>query len=160
MKWSEVLADPTLQDLPYKIELNEWGQIVMTPASNLHGWFQAQIIGILTKITPEKSAIISECSIQTSKGVKVADIVWASEEFMKNYRTQTPYPVAPEVCVEILSPSNTEDEIQEKIDLYLAKGAQEVWTCDLNGNIKFYNHSGRIPQSRLFPNFPREISTT
>ncbi|RME59856.1 Uma2 family endonuclease, partial [Candidatus Parcubacteria bacterium] len=33
MKWSEVLADPTLQDLPYKIELNEWEQIVMTPAS-------------------------------------------------------------------------------------------------------------------------------
>ena len=30
MQWAEVLQDPSLQDLPYKIELNEWGQVVMS----------------------------------------------------------------------------------------------------------------------------------
>ena len=30
MQWAEVLRDPSLQDLPYKIELNEWGQVVMS----------------------------------------------------------------------------------------------------------------------------------
>jgi hypothetical protein len=34
MEWIEVLADPVLRDLPYKIELNEYGKIVMSPASN------------------------------------------------------------------------------------------------------------------------------
>lgn len=34
MKWQEVCEDKALQDLPYKIELNRWGQIVMSPAKN------------------------------------------------------------------------------------------------------------------------------
>jgi hypothetical protein len=31
MQWAEVVEDPNLKDLPYKIELNEYGQIIMTP---------------------------------------------------------------------------------------------------------------------------------
>ena len=34
MKWSEILEDKTLEDLPYKIEQDQWGNIVMRPASN------------------------------------------------------------------------------------------------------------------------------
>ncbi len=30
MNWAEVVAHPSLQDLPFKIETNENGQIVMT----------------------------------------------------------------------------------------------------------------------------------
>ena len=37
MKWDEVCKYPLLQDLPYKVELNEWGNIVMSPASNRQG---------------------------------------------------------------------------------------------------------------------------
>ena len=40
MTWDEVLADRCLQDLPYKIELNRWGNIEMSPARNRHGRFQ------------------------------------------------------------------------------------------------------------------------
>ena len=36
MTWEEVLADRSLQDLPYKIELNKWGNIEMSPAKNRH----------------------------------------------------------------------------------------------------------------------------
>ena len=43
MQLSEVLNDPSLKNLPYKIELNEYGQIVMSPASNKHGLLQAEI---------------------------------------------------------------------------------------------------------------------
>jgi len=34
MQWQDVINDKSLQDLPYKIELNEHGNIVMSPASN------------------------------------------------------------------------------------------------------------------------------
>ena len=37
MNWQEVCEDRSLQDLPFKIELNEYGQIVMSPASNEQG---------------------------------------------------------------------------------------------------------------------------
>ncbi len=30
-RWDEVLRDPALRDLPYKIEVNSWGKVEMTP---------------------------------------------------------------------------------------------------------------------------------
>ncbi len=32
MNWQEVCREPTLQNLPFKIELNRYGQVVMSPA--------------------------------------------------------------------------------------------------------------------------------
>jgi hypothetical protein len=37
MQWADVLADRSLRDLPYKIELDRNGNIIMSPASNRHG---------------------------------------------------------------------------------------------------------------------------
>ena len=73
MEWAEVLADPILQDLPYKIELNEYGKIVMSPASNRHSLLQGDLIRLLGGKLPVW--IFPECPIQTTKGVKVADVV-------------------------------------------------------------------------------------
>ena len=36
----------------------------------------------------------------------------------------------PELVIEVLSPSNTKREMQEKATLYLATGAQEFWIVD------------------------------
>ena len=30
-RWDELCRDPSLQDLPYKIEINAWGKVEMTP---------------------------------------------------------------------------------------------------------------------------------
>ena len=37
MRWTEVCNDPALRSLPYKIELNAWGKIEISPASNRQG---------------------------------------------------------------------------------------------------------------------------
>jgi hypothetical protein len=44
MNWQEVCEDKSLIDLPYKIELNRWGQIVMSPADYQHSSFQGEIL--------------------------------------------------------------------------------------------------------------------
>lgn len=67
--------------------------------------------------------VITKCSIQTSDDVKVAEVAWASAIFIAEFGYATPYPKAPELCVEIVSPSNSKQEISEKVELYLAKGA-------------------------------------
>jgi hypothetical protein len=36
MDWKEVTENPNLQNLPFKIELSEWGQIVMNPVKLNH----------------------------------------------------------------------------------------------------------------------------
>ncbi len=113
MQWSEVINNPLLQNLPFKIELDKFGKILMGPASNQHGRIQMQIGNNLTNKLP-KGQVISECSIQTPEGVKVADVAWASNEFIKTFAYETPYPKAPEICVEIVSPSNSKQEIADK----------------------------------------------
>jgi Uma2 family endonuclease len=156
MNWSDIIKDPLLQNLPYKIEQNEKGQIVMSPASNEHGMTQAMIVALLFEIK-NQGTVLSECSIQTSKGVKVADVVWASQVFMKQNSSQTPYQVAPEVCIEVTSRSNTKAEIREKIELYLSKGAKEVWVCNSKRIMEFFDTRGQKEKSSLFVKFPKTI---
>ena len=43
MNWQEVCADPHLRNLPFKIELNEYGQVVMSPVKVYHSAFQGRI---------------------------------------------------------------------------------------------------------------------
>ena len=47
MTWEEVCNDRSLQDLPYKIELNKWGNIEMSPVRARHGEFQFRIAYLL-----------------------------------------------------------------------------------------------------------------
>jgi Uma2 family endonuclease len=156
MNWQQVCEDPSLQDLPYKIELNEYGQVVLSPASNQHGRQQARLAILLTQHGPE-GEVISECSIDTPKGVKVADVVWASPTFIKQHGYATPYSMAPEICVEISSPSNSDAELGAKMKLYFEKGAKEVWICNAFGALSFHQPQGSIPTSNLIRGFPSSI---
>jgi Uma2 family endonuclease len=156
MEWTEIINNPSLRDLPFKIETNEWGQIVMTAATNKHGILQIKIGNLLESFLKSGLAI-SECSINTSKGVKVADVVWCSSDFLAKNGYDTPYQEAPEVCVEIVSRSNSKREMNEKRKLYFEREAREVWLCYENGKVEFYNRKGETAQSEAFPQFPKEI---
>ena len=156
MTWQEVCDDPSLQNLPYKIELDQWGRIVMSPANNQHGRHQARIGTLFAKHLANGETIM-ECSVLTHLGTKVTDVAWASDGFIKKYGFNTPYIVAPEICVEVVSTSNSADEIAEKIMLYLSKGAHEVWICDQKGTIVFHDNTGKIAKSKRVPKFPPKI---
>ena len=148
MEWAEVINNSVLKDLPFKIELNKWGKILMSPASNRHGILQSEAVYLLRSRLPN-GTVIAECSIQTSDGVKVADVAWASDAFMQRNGDATPYQEAPEICIEIVSPSNSREEMAQKIELYLAKGAQEVWACAEDGTVEHYEHRGKTASSGL-----------
>ena len=148
MEWSEVIENPLLRNLPFKIELNKFGKLLMSPASNNHGRIQSRLAAALLNQHP-KGEVITECSIQTSDGVKVADVAWLSAAFVSEFGFVTPYPKAPELCLEIVSPSNSKIEIQNKVDLYLAKGAQEVWVVYDLDNIQVFSCLGQIEKSGI-----------
>lgn len=151
-KWQEAIQNPFLQNLPYKIESNKFGQLLMSPASNWHGRTQFNV-GNLIKEAKKGGVIIMECSILTNEGVRVADVAWVSDEFYAEFGDVTPYPKAPEICVEIKSPANSKGEMEEKIRLYLEKGAQEVWIVDEKSKTTFYTHTGKIKKSKLIEDF-------
>ena len=156
MEWAEVVDNPLLKNLPFKIELNKFGKLLMSPASNSHGRFQGRIAGALWQRQPE-GEVITECSIQTSEGVKVADVAWASALFIAEFGYATPYPKASELCVEIVPPSNSKQEITEKVDLYLAKGAQEVWVVYEDKRLEVFTHIGQIAESQFEPGIRGKI---
>lgn len=153
MNWVEVCKNQLLQDLPFKVELDRWGNIVMSPASNRHGYVQTVIATYLMQ-NRKGGKVITECSIETSRGVKVADVAWGSKAFFDRNGLDTPYREAPEICVEVVSPSNSDEEIREKVDLYLARGAKEVWVCQETGKIKLYSYQGEISVSSYFDKVP------
>lgn len=155
MQWAEVINDSSLENLPYKIELNEYGQIVMSPATNKHGFLQAEIAFFLRN--NRQGRVVTECSVETAKGVKVADVAWGSNKFFQQNGTDTPYQQAPEICVEIVSPSNSQPEMKEKISLYLSNGAQEVWICSAEGELEIYKTSGKVIDSVFFDSLPNKL---
>ena len=148
VRWAQVIADATLQDLPYKIELNAWGNIEMSPASNRHGILQARIASELTRQL-SRGEVITGCSVLTQIGVRVPDVAWASSEFLDVHGDTTPFPRAPDLCEVIVSPSNSDAEIQAKTEAYLAAGAQEVWLVSEDGSIRFVDAAGARQSSRF-----------
>ena len=156
MTWTEVLNDKSLQDLPYKIELNAFGNIVMSPASNRHGNFQVMIGHRLIRQS-KNGKVVTECSVRTRDNVKVADVAWMSDEFIRKHKWKSPYTAAPEICVEVMSPGNSKLEIANKRELYFEKGAKEVWLCNSEGAMSFFDPSGEIPRSSIFKRFPKVL---
>ena len=157
MTWEEVCADPSLQDLPYKIELNRWGNIEMSPTKSYHFEFQGEIARLLGNLLPD-GVVVPECAIETSEGTKVADVAWVSRERRRRIRREVSYAAAPEICVEVRSMSNGPAEMRAKRRLYFEAGATEFWLCDELGNLSFCTPSGETEHSALCPAFPARIS--
>jgi Uma2 family endonuclease len=98
--------------------------------------------------------VINEASILTDIGVRVPDVAWGSPDFLRIHGEKTPYPRAPDICIEIVSPSNSDAEMQEKTRAYLAAGAREVWQVSENGTIRYFDLSGETLRS----DFPVSIT--
>ena len=146
MQWAEVVDNPYFENLPFKIELNRYGKIEMTPASNRRGRLQFHI-GSLLERKLKKGEVLTECSIQTTEGVKVADVAWCSKAFVSQHGYETPFSHAPEICVEVVSPSNSKEEMTNKVQLYLQAGAEEFWIAWENGIVDYYDKTGKLEQS-------------
>lgn len=156
MNWQDICDNPLFKDLPFKFETDRWGHIVMSPATDKRSRLQGEILNLLRQHLPH-GRVLSECSVQTAEGVKVADAVWASAEFFAHRGLANPSPEAPEIVVEVLSPSNGRAETEEKKELYFARGVREFWVCREDGEMLFYNNHARLEHSTLAPEFPTRV---
>lgn len=160
--WSRALEDPALRDLPYRVETNEHGQLVLSPHKPLHG-VQQMSIGVLlrglaagSELPPGKVA--AEFAVETRYGVKAPDVAWISaERWAQVPRDAEASPVMPELVIEVLSKANARAEIEEKRRLYFEGGCLEFWTCGADGRMTFYGPDGQLPASALVPAFPTVV---
>src|SRR5204863_5877496 len=163
MNWQQVCEDKTLADLPYKFELDKFHKIVTSPAHRHHSKLQSKILRRFMRLMPQGDAL-PECAVETAEGTKVPDVAWISDERWASLKPDEPScSLAPEICIEILSPSNPPAEMPGtpekpgKRELYFRAGAKEFWMCDDSGHISFYGPSGRLSQSELCPDFPAKV---
>jgi Uma2 family endonuclease len=155
-RWEEITSDPTLDGLPYKIETNNQGQLILSPHKNRHSDLQTALFLLLQEHAPD-GHISVEYALATARGVKAPDVVWMSPGRRREMReTGDPSTLAPEICVEILSESNTEEELQEKRALYRDIGAEEVWIVDGDGDIRFFGEEEQ-DQSTIAPDCPTTV---
>jgi len=93
--------------------------------------------------------------------LRVADVAWVSAARIHNVDPEGYFDGVPELVVEILSPSNSTADLQERKQLCLGNGCLEFWTVDTDlrnltvttpdGQTVSYAASAHIPLS-LFGN--------
>src|SRR5262245_39600363 len=137
-RWAELLSDREVAKVEGRIETDRHGHIIMSPPlAASHGGFQFAVGTLLLNLL-RRGRVLTERPISTADGVKAADVAWASSESIRDLGSQQCFTRAPEICVESLSPGNTEAEIEEKKALYFDAGASEVWLCDSKGAMTFF----------------------
>ena len=156
--WNKLVADPELAKLDYRIETDEFGQIIMSPPpAPSHGNKQGEIARHLGNLMAGGN-VVCECPISTAKGVKAADVAWCSDDLWSEAESMSCFPRAPEICVEVISPSNTRGEIEQKKQLYFEAGAREVWLCSKEGEMRFHTSADEWhAASDQCPGFPARI---
>jgi Uma2 family endonuclease len=157
-RWEQLAHDPLVAAIPFKIELNEKGVIEVSPPTTRHAFIQGFVTCELARLRPEGTTLIS-CPLETEIGMRLPDVAWASPEFMKSHRHEKELRVAPELCVEVLSPRNTQPEMAQKTAAYLAAGAREVWIVGDDGVPEIHTSAGRVPASTLGFELPRPPTT-
>lgn len=145
-RYRALCDDPCYANVPGKIELDAWGRMVMTPASVYHGVLQGRLCRRLAALGGE---VIIEAPIVTRTALFVADLAWASSAFMSAHGAETPLTRAPELCIEIVSPTNSVKELREKIAAFLECCALEVWIVyPQSRRIEVHGLQGPLPRSQ------------
>ncbi len=153
-RWQQILNDPELDQYEnYRIETDADGNVLMSPRPPKPHNFKATKIAVKLVERLAGEACV-EPQIITSDGVKVPDVCWLHPDRSVEVSDPDPFIIAPEICVEVLSPTNKPGDIDKKRALYFAAGAREVWICDRNNIMSFFGPDGRLDKSKLCPEFP------
>ena len=148
-RYRAMCEDPCLTNLPGKLEVDVWGRMVMSPPSYYHGFVQGRLNARLAGLAGGQ--LLGEVPIATAAGLFVPDAAWASHAFIARHpREQTPLTRAPELCIEVVSPSNSVKELEEKMTAYFSAGADEVWFVYLRSKTwQFYGKDGLLEHSQF-----------
>lgn len=160
--WEKILADPDLAALNQRLETDRHGNIIISPPpGNPHSFKQSDIYYHLRQLLPAGKAQV-EVPISTSDGIRAADVAWTSDERFQEIYDPRAYRSAPDICVEVVSPANSEREMAEKKALYFDAGASEVWLCQVDGTLEFFTTTApesKLTHSTICPDFPSLIES-
>jgi len=115
------------------------GEVVwMAPAGGEHGFYANEInFPISAHVRSEKLGIV--CTAETGftiahnpSTVRAPDVAFVSNEKLQSIGGKPPkkfWPFAPDLAVEVVSPGDTAEEIETKVQEWFDGGAREVWVA-------------------------------
>jgi len=115
---------------PY--ELMEGQPVKMSPTGNIHGLVSSLLAWELrnwVKTTKQGQSYGSETGFRIASDTVLApDAAWINSEKAKKAGTSARFlPFAPDLAVEIVSPSDRRTKIQQKVELFQRVGVPLVW---------------------------------
>lgn len=108
----------------------------MSPTGRIHGNVEARLAQRLSDFVEEHElgeVMVGEVGIYTERNpdtVRGADVLFISHERLGAAASEGFLDVAPELVVEIMSPTNTWEEVRRKIEEYFAIGVERVWIVE------------------------------
>lgn len=136
------IAEPLLmtveqyRDLPHRddvIQELHWGQVItLTRPKMKHAKLQSRLVRLLRPRAEHLGVIESEVAFRAlpEYDLRGADVAFVSQQRWNTTEDDDNLHGTPELVIEVLSPSNTKQEMREKAALYLSTGAQEFWLVD------------------------------
>lgn len=113
------------------------GSVVREPMPSFgHGSTSARVARFLLEWVEsrELGEVVGECGFVVQRDpdtVRGPDAAFVSAERLSAWSGDGPFfEGAPDLAVEVLSPSNTRGEVERKVREYLAAGARRVWVVD------------------------------
>jgi Uma2 family endonuclease len=118
-------------DGPFYHELRHGKLVEVCRPKPTHTLAQKRLEGLLEAVAGELGSVFMEMPFRPNHdNVRDADAAYLSHERMQHTDFDGYFPT-PEIVIEVLSPSNTADEILDKEKLCLETGAEQFWVVDL-----------------------------
>jgi Uma2 family endonuclease len=124
-----------LADEESRYELVRGDLLMMSPASPVQGNYAARLTAVLLQYVEEHNlgnVYTAEPGFmlhaEPQSVIRAPDVAFVSMERIPPAEQQAGFwPLAPDLAIEIISPSETADSIQEKVQDYLTAGTRLVW---------------------------------
>lgn len=114
-----------------RYELRHGEPVLMPPPKHGHQRIQQLLQRLLSAaVDPAWVAVVEMGFRPTEYEYRVADVALVSAGRWNTTASDTYFQGAPELVIEVLSPSNTMAEMLDKRDICLQNGAREFWLVD------------------------------
>jgi len=117
---------------PYYYELRHGELVQVTRPKAKHFRVQKRIEQLLERAVGDRGVVAMEFAFRAlpEHELRVADVAFVSKERWETMDLEDNLRGAPDLVIEVLSPSNTAAEIYDKEKLCLENGCREFWVAD------------------------------
>jgi Uma2 family endonuclease len=125
----------------------------------------------LGKVYPEGLHFILAADAEGVRGSRIPDVCFIRKgRFPADFDPRRPFPGAPDLAVEVVSPTESQETVAGKVRDYLAAGTEQVWVVypeirqvyqyrqDDPKNIRVYSEGDQLDAAALFPDLTIPIA--